>query len=380
MKKAGILTFHKSINYGSVLQAYALLQTIIKIGNPVEIIDYQQKNYKYLYGILRKPCSLDNIKYNLINCCFLKALLTRKKNFENFRKKYLHLSDKRYEYGGNLEDIVRAYDVLICGSDQIWNPDAKDFDINFFLPFARRAQKISYAVSINGGILDTLDNKEELKDYLMDFDRISVRERSGKESLSSFLSEKKEISVVLDPTLLWKKEEYDKICSSRLIKEPYIFFYSVNFSDYAVKAAEILSDRLELPVYTLYTGRSSAKVMLTRKKIHFCLKTSSPEDFLSLIRNAEFVVTNSFHGTAFSLIYEKKFYSIGRVDGDKKLIPDERICNVLELFGIPGRFISCGELKTVSLKQEINYSAVNVRRQKLAEESRNYIMRALNEK
>ena len=91
MKKAGILTFHKSINYGSVLQAYALLQTIIKIGNPVEIIDYQQKNYKYLYGILRKPCSLDNIKYNLINCCFLKALLTRKKNFENFRKKYLHL-------------------------------------------------------------------------------------------------------------------------------------------------------------------------------------------------------------------------------------------------------------------------------------------------
>ena len=166
MKKAGILTFHKSINYGSVLQAYALLQTIIKIGNPVEIIDYQQKNYKYLYGILRKPCSLDNIKYNLINCCFLKALLTRKKNFENFRKKYLHLSDKRYECGGNLEDIVRAYDVLICGSDQIWNPDAKDFDINFFLPFARRAEKISYAVSINGGILDTLDNKEELKDYL----------------------------------------------------------------------------------------------------------------------------------------------------------------------------------------------------------------------
>lgn len=79
MKKAGILTFHKSINYGSVLQAYALLQTIIKIGNPVEIIDYQQKNYKYLYGILRKPCSLDNIKYNFINCCFLKALLTRKK-------------------------------------------------------------------------------------------------------------------------------------------------------------------------------------------------------------------------------------------------------------------------------------------------------------
>lgn len=378
MKKTGILTFHKSINYGSVLQAYALLRAIRKTGNSVEVIDYQQKNYDYIYGIFRKPISLDNIKFNVVNAYFSKVLRLRKKNFEEFRKKYLNLSIKKYQHGDDLESLGTVYDYLVCGSDQIWNPNARDFDTNFFLPIPHQAKKISYAVSINGGALEKLENREEIKQNLLDFDEISVREILGKKRLEQFLSGEKSVSVVLDPTLLHGKEEYESICSSRLIEEPYIFFYSVTFSEYAVKAAEILSDRLGLPVYTLYTGRSSAKVVLTRKKIRFCMKTNAPEDFLSLIRHADYVVTNSFHGTAFSIIFQKQFYSIGKTDEDGNLIADERICNILELLGITDRFVSGQELKILPLETCIDYDAANLKRQKLAEKSMEYLTSVLS--
>lgn len=376
-KKIGILTFHKSLNYGSVLQAFALVQNLKNMGFNTEIIDYTQRNYGVNYSLMKAPFSLEAIKYDVIHFVFFPVLIKREKAFSQFRKKYLCLSKKNYQYGDNLEILSEMYDVLLCGSDQIWNPNARDFDPNFFLPFAKNTLKISYAVSINGGELNRTNIHEQIRENLMNFNFLSVRENSGKESLDTFLSRKKPISVVLDPTLLHQQTVYNSISSPRLIAEPYIFFYSINFADDAIGAAEILSERTGLPVYTLFAGRGNRAMLKMRGKIRFWVKSVGPEDFISLLKFANYVVTDSFHGTAFSIIYEKKFFSIASTDDKKEPIRDERICNILELFNISDRFVTKDQLYDFPVNLEINYAEVNRRRKNQINLASTYIKDSL---
>lgn len=376
MNKIGIMTFHKSINYGSVLQAYALQQAVNKLGFSSEVIDYEPDNYKYLYGYFRIPKNSTNIKHDIINLRNLPLLMRRRKKFAEFRNTSLKMSSKQYKFGNKMDDLDNDYNFVICGSDQIWNPKAKDSDVNYFLPNSLNIKKISYAVSLNDGGASEFDDAQQYKKYLMDFDALSVREQSGKTELEKFLENKKTVEVVLDPSLLHKKETYYPICSERIIKQPYIFFYSVNHNKSTIEAVNILSKRLNLPVYYLYTNTSTRRTYKTYPEFEYMKHDVAPQDFISLIRYADFVITDSFHGTAFSIAFEKKFYSIGKTDSEGKKIRDERICNILASLGIEDRFITQTDAESVDFA-DIDYKDVNAKREALIELSLGYLKDAL---
>ena len=375
-KKIGIMTYSRSLNYGSALQAFALAYYLEDIGYDVEIIDYVQRNYGQNYSLIKAPFSLNAIKCDIIHLLVLNTLKRRKAKFTHFRKSVLPMSKKKYKFGDDLTELDSIYDVIICGSDQIWNPKATDFDTNYFLPFINTSCKISYAVSINGGDLINVKDNARIVSNLQRFHALSVREETGKIALNNLLSGKKDINVSLDPTLLNPAQVYDGISSSRIVKEPYIFFYSVNFRQDAVEAALTLSERTGLPVYTLFTGLNRT-ALKAKKRFVFATKSVGVEDFISYIKYADYVVTNSFHGTAFSIIFEKKFFSIGSTGEDGCLIPDARICHLLELLGIESCFVSKDMIKTVNLNESIDYSQVNERRKEGIMKSVSYLKESI---
>lgn len=375
MKNIGILTFHKSINYGSALQAYALQQAVNELGYSSEIIDYKPHNYNYMYALFRPWNSYDNVRYNLGNLKYNRVIRRGHKEFALFREKYMTLTSASFQYGMKLDEINNCFENLVCGSDQIWNPKSKDSDLNYFFPFPHKAQKISYAVSLNDGSLKDQKNAEQYKKHLLDFDALSVREKDAQIELEQFLG--KDVSVSLDPTLLHFSEKYDQICSQRVVGEPYIFFYSIGYSFAAVEAAVKLAERTGLKVYVLYTGRGVKRVLRQYKNIQLVRNHVSPCDFLSLIKYANYIVTDSFHGTAFSIIYQKKFFSIGTSDQNGVLIRDARICNILEQLQLEQHFVSAKEVAEICLDTEIDYSAVNRRRMNLRDESIHYLQSAI---
>lgn len=376
MKKIGILTFHKSINYGSVLQAYALQKTINKLGYETEIIDYTPNNYGYMYSLFRKIKCIDDIKYNLGNLQYYALLKRRKRCFEEFRKKYLILSEEEYRCGDSLERLNCLYNGIVCGSDQIWNPKAKDADVNFYLPFPFDGRKISYAVSINDGIIEDDENGRQLISWISDFSYLSVREENARENLIGYLE--KEVAVVLDPTLLNECDFFDEICSERIIKEKYVFLYSIGYSDDVAEAARYVSELTGEKVYILYTSRGTKRIIRQNKDFICLNKEISPEDFISLIKYADFVITDSFHGTAFSINYKKKFYSIAKLKNGEKVF-DTRIYGILSKLGLAKRFVTCDELRDSNLSEAVNYSEVSIRKKKLMDKSMMYLTEALED-
>ena len=377
MKKIGILTFHKSINYGSVLQAFALRKALDKLGYDAEVIDYQPDNYDYLYGLLRKPRSLYSVKYDLINIIHFRLLTNRKQLFAEFREKHLHLSPKKFYYGNDVTEIAEMYDAIICGSDQIWNPKAKDSDINYYLPIPHKMKKISYAVSLNDGFADEYKDADKIRELLTDFDRLSVREQPAKEELEKFIGKKNKVNVVIDPSLLLDSSDYGQICAKKRVNEPYIFLYSVHHNPTTVRAAQVLSQRLEIPVYFLYTDINSYKTEWKFKDFRCPKKNTSPGEFVSLIKNASLVVTDSFHGTAFSTIFEKPFFSIIKTDKEGNSVRDKRIFDLLNKLALVTRYITEADASTVNIEEKIDYSSVNVMRKKMVAESLEYLKEAI---
>lgn len=373
--KIGIMTFHKSINYGSVLQAYALAYKLREMGHTPEIINYEQHNYTFQYQIIKPPLSMEAIKHDYVNLVFYKIMRERKQSFEKFRASVLPLSEKQYKHGDDLSELDEKYDLLICGSDQLWNTNASDFDEAYFFSFVKKTPHIAYAVSLNKGDLTNAPDPSLLKKALSTFKTISAREESGKQKIEKFMGGIVNVPVVLDPTLLNDKKAYFPLSETQVIKEPYVFFYSVNYQHEAVSAAVTAAERTGLPVYTLTAGKGTRALYKVKKegKIHILKEHIGPADFLSLIRYAQLVITNSFHGTAFSLIFEKTFFSIKAMTPEGKLEYDTRLYNILSTLGIENRYVTAADLRTADLVSKMNYTDVNKKRFLLIQQSLEYL-------
>lgn len=282
MKKIGILTYHKANNLGAVLQAYALQHKLLQISPKcdIEIIDYNN-------GLFIEKDKNNSLK------SFFKNIYYKIKNkgFENFREKYLIVSNLY-----TVDTIYKSneiYDAFITGSDQVWNLSCSGNDYSYFLNFVDKNKiKISYAASI-GTYEFKNDEKIKIKEMLSSFDKISIRENN---SLKYFDFIKKEISVVPDPVFLLNKNEWEEIIPKRIIKQDYILVYLIQDDINVMKNAE------------KYAKENNFKLISNKKSIEFILN-NSPEKFLSWIKYAKCIFTNSFHGTAFSLIFEKNFYA-----------------------------------------------------------------------
>lgn len=376
--KIGILTFHKSINYGSVLQAYALQNLLLKEGYKVEIIDYEPKNYANMYIPFKKPTTIWNILHNLNRVPVGKIIKEQNEKFKKFRDTYINLS-REYNFESNYSDIFSQFDCVICGSDQVWNITLDDCDDIFFLPCVKHIKKIAYAVSVNDAKFNSCIRDIDLKKCISEFNYISCREKSGATKISNFIA-KEDVAVTIDPTLLHSVREYDGICSKRIINQNYIFLYDMWSNSDALYAAKVISALFNLPVYTLFTKRNvKSMIKISKYGVKVITKNMSPTDFLSYIKYADFVITDSFHGTAFSLIFEKQFVCINEKQNSGKFKNDERITNILSELNINERYLRVDNIHSVKDLDNINYDIVTEKRKKLAKKSIDWLLKAIEE-
>lgn len=347
MKKIGMITFHSAHNYGAMLQVYALQKTLLNNGYQAEIIDYRDKKIMSGYKLfkLNKKNLYTIIKSFASSLFFLIPNYMRAKRFNNFLKKYLKTTKIKYKSEKELKDNPPDEDIYIVGSDQVWNTaltgSLKDaYTLNFGKDNVKR---ISYAASIGKSeIPDTL--KDIFKEKISKIDKISVREEQAKELLSGLIN--KNIDVVLDPTLLLEKEKWMSLIEKKeKEKEKYIFIYGIGERDRLYKIANYFSEKTNLKLVHFDNKNKGYKNVL--KSAY----SDGPIEFLNLIKNAEYVIAQSFHGTVFSLIFRKKFF----------VIPDKttssRVINLLKKLGLEDRIINSIE-EIGDYDREINYEEV----------------------
>lgn len=354
--KRGILTFHNSDNYGSVLQAYALKSYVKQIfpNDECEIVNYVAPNQNNLYALYLKNNSIKNIIKNIRAFLFSKLLKKRIYEFDVFRKNYLGISKEKIEQSNTLRDYLQDFNMMICGSDQIWNPLSLDFSEEYFVP-KYKGVKVAYAPSFGNGReadLDRVDRMALRKD-LQDFRAVSVRENSGKELLKS-LGYEKEVNLVLDPTLLLKKQEWEKIIENKGGNEPYIFFYSINYNPEAINMVKHISKLTGLEVRIMFSTNKTYQALGKGFKL---VSETNPLDFLRLVRDAKLVLSNSFHGVAFSTIFRKDFFAL-EVNRNGEIYKDERIHNLLETFNIGERIIRKEDIDRINWEkiESVNYN------------------------
>ena len=332
--KVGIITIQNAFNYGSTLQAYALQQVLEELGHDVEIIDYQNKRLNRIY---RPSNTYKQIFKSMISGHIRSGLIelteqykNRKDNvyiqiskkYDEYRKQYLKLSKEVFSEG--LKNLA-VYDAIITGSDQVWNIEITGGDDIYYLKIPNfNGKKISYAAS--GTLKNTLDKIDTVKDIRY----ISVREKQLKYEIEQMCAIK--VTDTCDPTLLLDKKYWD--IQVQKIQGNYIFAYLMWDETFIIDYLMRLSEKKKMPV--LMVHRIQTDVLLNGKK----LSVSTPGDFINLIANAKYVVSNSFHGTVFSVIFNKQFQTFAsgsRVNDflnglslKERLITKEHIGNIDE--------------------------------------------------
>lgn len=363
-KKVGVLTFHASHNYGSCLQAYALQTTLKKLGVQPEIINFRTARQKDAYAVFTKRKGLKYLLKNAARLLYYASLKKRHQLFENFIKKEYRLSPQEYATAEELETVAFDYQAVIAGSDQIWNPRPADFDWAYYLPFVKDVKKISYAPSFGPFFGNEQNDKtQQIVEKINKFHAVSVREAQGKAYLQQHTD--KDITVTLDPTLLLTKEDWMPLVKSEpIVQGDYIFLYTLFSSPEINQIAKRLSKKLNTKV--VVSNFSNQYDVITPYKKHF---DTGPKEFLNLIYHAKFVLVTSFHGTVFSVLFEKPFLAI---NGDK----DNRISNLLALTGLTDRTVHVDDVEEKAVLP-IDFSAAESGLQKEREKSLAFLKNAL---
>jgi hypothetical protein len=266
----------------------------------------------------------------------------------------LDISESHYDET-NYKNIRDVYDTIICGSDQIWNIHAYDFHEAYLLKeiSSKDIIKIAYAVSLGGlgSVTDEVNSYQEALESISDFRAVSLREYKGKELISSFLNKK--IHMFLDPVFLIDRNKWEHIATNDVpvYVEDYIFFYSIEYKNEALTIVKEISKKTKLPVLIMYTSNRAVQAIRYGFKI---VKNKSPNNFLNLIKNAKFVLTTSFHGTAFSIIFNKSFWTIKNTNDINDIEYDDRIITLLTQFSLEDRIINLRSWQSKDIMQEIS--------------------------
>ena len=371
--KIGIITYHSSHNYGSMLQAYALSSYLRSKGCDVEIIDYRNKRQLRLYKHPLSPFAYNYryfLKYILsfTNPIWLYHECKKWALYERFIKEFLPVSSKQYRTWEEIKEDLPSlnYDFIIAGGDQIWNMKGLHFDTSYYLPSKLPyVKKISYSVSFGGEFLNKIESKDVIfiKNCLIDYSDISVREESVKIYLENVINKK--VYITLDPTMLLKAEDFRIFIEKPIIKGNYIYYYSPFPRPEAERLAILYGDYLGLKVVT------SAPHIMNKKNSRMCvLHESGPKEFLNLLSNATMVIGRSFHLVAFSLLFHKEFLV---VDGDN----DYRLKYILSKVGLCDRgVVNCSNYK-INILKKIDYNRIDSIISELRENSVNYLKESI---
>lgn len=336
MKKAGIITFSAADSFGALMQCYALRRVMEKEGYDAQVIHYWPKYLRKDYRLMFNREELKAGWNSGLKCLWRSVIYIRFRNLRRaikkqykmnqFRKKYLNLTKKckTYEQLKKLEPM----ELYIAGSDQVWNPELTGgvLDSAYFLQFAPpQAKKVSYAAST--GRTPTTKEAENYRQYLNELDRISVREKNAAEVLQQ-VTEKK-VYQEKDPTLLLSREEWEKLLLELEESSEYIFFFSLYYKPEQFEYVNKLAEEKKLPIKHYFYGRLSKRLVNDGGTCYF----DSPQELLTKIKNASYVVTDSFHITVFSIIFGKEFVTFPSGKWS------ERMAGLLKEYGMEERYI-----------------------------------------
>lgn len=323
--KIGIITFHRAENFGAMLQAVALRQALASLGHDACFLDYWPKHHDEVYRIwdvsaMKRMRFLTLAHFILANTLSLPLKWPRKKKFRQFVKTHIEPFCIPFD---------TPVDVVVTGSDQVWGrfPFFNNRIDPMYLddPRIHAARRISYAASMGDTNFNT-DERRFIQSHLKNFDRISVREADARHLLCELGFSQAELTC--DPTLLLPAEEWiELVAAPRLIKEPYALFY--DFQQGAFHTESLVrfarSRGLQLVSIAPWARRSAD---------YECriVNSAGPAEFLSLIRNAEHVFTSSFHGLAFSIIFQREFHAAFNVRAN-------RAQTLLDTLGLSDRLV-----------------------------------------
>lgn len=343
------ITFHRADNYGAMIQAYALQK---KISEKYEtyILDYDNKYISNLYRIFRGNDTnvFRDIYHFFKNIFFYKKDKLRHDNFIKFRKKL-----QMTPYFKNKNEVYNFFDnkdcIYVVGSDQVWNTKiTHGFDEIYTLGFAsKKSRRIAYAAS-SGKTSILKENEQLFINNLKLFNSISVREKNMKEYLTSKL--KQDILVSLDPSLLLTKKQWEDFSGKeRVEKDKYIFAYSVgNANDLFYETVNKISKLTGLKI--IYFDKNKKKVKFDNESVSYY--SCGPIEFVNLLKNSEYVITTSFHGTALSIILNKEFYTV------LSSLPD-RLTTLLNKVELENRIINKEYDFSNIISDRINWNNVN---------------------
>lgn len=369
MKKIGIITYHRVRNFGSVLQAFALYKYLEKQGYDAEIIQYEPEGHrtrKEFFGVPQTSL-IRKIVYLMASFPMRTKLHFI---YKRFRKKHLKMSDDIYF---SKHDFIKKnckYDIYVTGSDQVWNSRYNALNDNigyaYYFDFTKDEEKrIGYSVSFGEESLDSSKNPMISK-LVTRYSNIGVREKSGLAKLKSLGFENAVHTI--DPTLLLTKNDWSELFEETKIKKPYLLVYdpqradSEKFKKYALYIAKKYNLKI-IKISKEYIKPSWVDVALY----------PSVNQWLTLINNAEYVLTNSFHGIAFCVNFQKEFCSISANSANN------RVTEFLDFLGLNDRFISTEEECEKVASQKINYCDVSERILRLRSESCEYLKKSIGE-
>lgn len=366
MKDIKILTFHNAENYGATLQAYALKETLKKLNTNPSFVNYISNDILKDYKLIRT----NSFKSFFSSLWFFKRNLKRKNSFKKYINKYLDGNSKKYYNKEDIERDVKEGEIYIAGSDQIFNPVLTNglsdvYTLNFGKDISD-VKRVVYGASIgNEELLEK--HKDDFYNKLQSVDLLSVREESVIAPLSNITN--REVEKVLDPTLLLEKEDWDKLIlenkATSLKNKKYILVYTLFENDEITKIANYLSEKTGLKIvhfrkYNAYNNELTS------------LYSKGPVDFSNAFKNAEYIVTNSFHGLVFSIIFERKFYAV---------MPKERagrLKDLIDTLSLNSRSVSTlKDVQALDIDEQIDYKKAKEILDKEKEKSMEYLKKGI---
>lgn len=324
-KRIGILTFHCAINYGGVLQAYALSKKLVELGHDVKFINLRPPNISK-----DKPKRLTDFIFRIL--------------FNRFVSKYLPPLTNKIKSNEDLSALNNLFDIFIVGSDQVWNPElSRNYLNNYLFDFVDNNKiKISYAASFGSEDIDiTFEEKDTIKKLLNNFKIVTVREKSAQQICKVTFDADSE--VVVDPTLLLQKDDYIQLLTSQNLKNEGVVCMKFIKTEEFAEMARYVGQKLSKPVKLVNTPRKFKGI----KSIYW----PTVGKWLSLINNAEIVITDSFHALCFCIIFKKNFIVI---PGKEKRFT--RLKSLLHSLGLENRVVrNINELKQLNFEESIDY-------------------------
>lgn len=377
--KIALLNIQRCNSHGAVLLAYALEKVLISNGFEVQNIDYKyagrfidknliEKYFKIIKLKIKNKLHLTYLGKSICDTSLKKEYDMQAKNFSSFRKKFLHLTREVV----NVDDkILNNFDIFIVGSDVVWKPEIArciDREIYFLKTVPKKAKKIAYAASIGTNDKEILDKHEKFyRNAFDDLDYISIREQSMINFVKKYTN--KSVKSVIDPVFLLDVKDYIKIEKKpkKVIEnKEYIYVYLLSKNERAIRFANKLAKKENISILIDLNDAFKDSDMISVNKVSAI--NAGPSEFLYNIRHAKYVITDSFHTTAFSILFNRKFWVFPR--GKISI----RMEDLLDRFNLNFKMVK----ENIS-KDVVNWNIINEKIKKERNEGLKYLLGAIKD-